>query len=131
MKKYRVCGVVEVAVYKEVWANSEDEAYEKAYDELSNLTEYAGNGGWDKLIGVDGNDESVDTCSNDIVYNDIELLENNPNYFECPTCGEECWSREDIDGEEWWWCDDCEQAFNDGGDEVYPDFEEDLVEDEE
>ena len=30
MKKYRVCGITTVTVYKEVWANDEDEAYRKA-----------------------------------------------------------------------------------------------------
>lgn len=125
MKKYAVHGVVEVEVIKEVWANNEEEAYEKAANELTSLTEYVGNGGDDKLIGVEEEGESVSTCGNEIVYNDIELLEDNPNYFECPQCGEECWSREDIEGDEWWWCDDCEQAFNDDGDEVYPDWEED------
>ena len=130
MKKYRVMGVVEVAVTKEVWANNEEEAYEKASCQLRCLTEYGGNGGWDKLVGVEGSDESVETCGNEINYDDIELIENNPNYFECPKCGEECWAREYIDVDEYWWCDDCEQAFNDGGDEVYPDFEEDFEEDE-
>ena len=125
MKKYRVHGIVEVEVIKEVWANSESEAYDKASGELSALTEYCGNGGTDKLIGVDEEGESVSTCGNEIDYNDIELLEDDPNYFVCPQCGEECWSREDIDGDEWWWCDDCDQAFNDDGDEVFPDFEED------
>lgn len=125
MKKYAVHGVVEVEVVKEVWANSESEAYEKAAYQLTYLTEYLGNGGDDKLIGVEGDGESVFTCGNEIEYNDIELLENDISYFECPKCGEECWSREDIDGDEWWWCDDCDQAFNDDGDEVFPDWEED------
>ena len=124
MKKYKVIGTVEVSVYKEVWANSEDEAYDKAYRTLDALNEYCGNGGYDKLIGVDEDGESV-AADGIIEYNDIELLENDPNYFECPQCGEECWSREDIEGDEYWWCDDCEQAFNDDGDEVNPDFEED------
>ena len=131
MKKYRVCGVVEVVVYKDVWASSEEEAYEKAHDKLPHLTEYGGNGGWDKLVGVEGSDESVETCGNDITYDDIELLEDDPNYFECPKCGEECWSREDVDGDEYWWCDNCEQAFDDEGEEVYPDFEEAEEEEEE
>ena len=125
MKKFRVMGTVQVAVYKEVWANSEEEAYDKAYEQLPTLTEYAGNGGWDKLIGVEEDGETVDSECNEIEYKDIELLEDNIDYFECPKCGEECWSREDADGDEYWWCDDCEQAFNDDGDEVYPDFEED------
>ena len=123
MKKYQVIGTVAVSVYKEVWANSEDEAYTKAYRELNSLTEYCGNGGYDKLVGVENEGESV-AADGIIEYEDIELLENDPNYFECPHCGEECWSREDVEGDEYWWCDDCEQAFNDGGDEVNPDFEE-------
>ena len=124
MKKYAVHGIVEIEVVKEVWANSEEEAYEKASNELTSLDEYMGNGSDDRLIGVDGDGESVFTCGNEIMYNDIEVLENDPHYFVCHQCGEECWSREDEEGEEWWWCDDCEQAFNDDGDEVYPDFEE-------
>ena len=124
MKKYRVCGTVVVSVFKEVWANSESEAYDKAYSELDNLTEYVGNGSYDRLVGVENEGESV-AADGIIEYNDIELLENNPDYFECPNCGSECWAREDDDGDEWWWCDDCEQAFNDDGDEVYPDFDED------
>lgn len=123
MKKYKVIGTVEVSVYKEVWAKNEEEAYDKASRELDTLTEYCGNGGYDKLVGVEEDGESV-AADGIIEYNDIELIENDPNYFECPECGEECWSREDEDGEEWWWCDDCEQAYNDGGDKVYPDFEE-------
>ena len=124
MKKYKVIGTVAVSVYKEVWANSESEAYDKAYEQLDNLTEYVGNGSYDRLVGVENEGESV-AADGMIEYNDIELLENDPEHFECPNCGEECWSREDIEGDEWWWCDDCEQAFNDDGDEVYPDFEED------
>ena len=124
MKKYKVYGTVSVSVYKEVWANSESEAYDKAYEQLDTLHEYCGNGSYDRLVGVEEEGESV-AADGTIEYNDIELLENDPEHFECPHCGEECWSREDVDGDEWWWCDDCEQAFNDDGDEVYPDFEED------
>ena len=127
MKKYKVIGTVAVSVYKEVWANSESEAYDKAYEQLDNLTEYVGNGSYDRLVGVENEGESV-AADGMIEYNDIELLEDDPGRFECPNCGEECWSREDIEGDEWWWCDDCEQAFNDDGDEVYPDFEEDEEE---
>ena len=123
MKKYAVHGVVEVEVVKEVWANSKEEAYEKAANQLTSLNEYCGNGSYDRLIGVENEGESV-AADGIIEYNDIELLENDPNYLECPKCGEECWSREDVEGDEYWWCDDCEQAFNEGGDEVNPDFEE-------
>ena len=89
MKKYAVHGVVEVEVVKEVWANSEDEAYEKASEQLQSLTEYLGNGSDDRLIGVENDGESVFTHGNEIDYNDIELLEDNPDYMECPDCHEE------------------------------------------
>lgn len=121
MKKYKVYGTVQVAVYKEVWANNEDEAYEKASEQLSCLTEYAGNGGWDKLIGVDGDGESVETESNEIEYNDIELLEDNPNYHECPECGEEL--DEEDDGI--WYCNECNMWFDADGNETFPDEDED------
>lgn len=124
MKKFKVMGTVEVTVYKEVWANCEEEAYNKAYRQLDTLTEYCGNGGYDKLVGVEEEGESV-AADGIIEYNDIEIIENDPSYFECPKCGEECWAREDVEGDEYWWCDDCYQAFNDDGDEVNPDFEED------
>ncbi len=124
MKKYRVCGSVTVSVYKEVWANSEEEAYEKASEKLRYLTEYGGNGGWDKLVGVEGSDESVDTCGNEINYNDAELLEDDPDYFECPKCGEECEIREDSDGEKYYWCEDCEQAYDENSDQIWIDEEE-------
>lgn len=124
MKKFRVMGTTVVTVYKEVWAHNEDEAMAKADSQLSSLTAYCGNGGYDKLVGVDDSDESVD-ASGYIEWEDTEMLEDDPNYFECPKCGEECWAREDVEGDEYWWCDDCSQAFNDDGDEVYPDFEED------
>ena len=87
MKKYAVHGVVEVEVVKQVWANSEDEAYEKASNQLSSLTEYVGNGSDDRLIGVEEDGESVFTHGNEIDYNDIELLEDDPEYMECPDCG--------------------------------------------
>lgn len=124
MKKYRVCGVTEVTVYKEVWANSEDEAMEKASDKLSSLTAYCGNGGGDKLIGVAEYDESVE-ASDYIEWNDTEVLEDNPDYFECPECGEECEVHETKDGEKYYWCEDCEQAYDEDGDKTWIDEEED------
>ena len=124
MKKYAVHGVVEVEVVKEVWANNEEDAYEKAADQLTSLNEYLGNGGDDKLIGVEGWGESVFTQGNDINYNDIEVLEDNPDYFECPECGEECEAHETKDGERYYWCEDCEQAYDEDGDEIWIDEDE-------
>ena len=125
MKKYAVHGVVEVEVIKEVWANSEDEAYEKAANQLTNLTEYCGNGGYDKLIGVEGDGESVATCCNDIDYNDIELLEDDPDHMECPDCYEELEEQlDDWGNRTGWFCPECTNWFDDDGEMIYPDDEE-------
>lgn len=123
MKKYRVYGTTVVEVVKEVWANSEDEAYDKASKQLNSLTEYCGNGGYDKLVGVDGNDESV-AANENIEYDDCEVLEDDPDYFECPNCDDECEKRTDADGEEYWWCDSCCMAFDEDGEEIWPNEEE-------
>lgn len=124
MKKYRVSGSYTITITKEVWANSESEAYDKVESTFGGVTEYCGNGGCDKLVGVDEEDESVSADGTE-EWNSIELLEDDPYYFECPNCGEECWAREDVEGDEYWWCDDCEQAFDDDGNEAHPHFEED------
>lgn len=123
MKKYRVCGTTTVTVYKEVWANDEDDAYRKAERELNSLTEYCGNGGYDKLIGVDGSDESV-SVYDDIHYDDIEELEDDPSYFECPDCEDQCENVEDSDGT-WYWRCDCGACWDDDGNEYFPEDEED------
>ncbi len=127
MKKYRVYGTTVVEVVKEVWANSEEEAYEKAENQLRRLTEYCGNGGYDKLIGVEDDDESV-TSNEDIEYDDCELLEDDPDYFECPNCEIECEKRTDANGDEYWWCDSCCMAFDENGEEIWPDEEEEEEE---
>lgn len=124
MKKFRVYGTVNVIVSKDVWACSEEQAMEKAHDKLSYLTAYCGNGGYDKLIGVSGSDESVD-INDDIYYDDAELIEDDPDYFECPVCESECEKRVDTNGNEYWYCEDCSQAYDDDGYEFYPDTEED------
>ena len=59
MKKYRVPFTVPVTVYVEVEAEDVDEAIDLAYEEAY-LSSYAGNGGYDKLIGVYGDGVSVE-----------------------------------------------------------------------
>lgn len=122
MKKYSVRGTTVVTVTKEVWANSEQEAYEKAWNQLDCLTQFCGNGGTDKLVGVYGYDESV-SADDTIDYNDIEELENDPDYFECTGCDEECDACERDDGTKYWHCQHCDSYFDEDGYEFYPDEE--------
>ena len=129
MKKYRVMGTVMVSVYKEVWAHNEDEAYEKAYNQLDNLTEYVGNGSYDRLVGVENEGESV-AADGMIEYRDIEELEDDPDYFECPECGEECEVCEQDDGTTYYHCEDCDRYYDEDGDEFYPDVEEEEEDEE-
>lgn len=127
MKKYKVYGMVTVNVTKEVWANSEDEAREKAYDQLSCLTAYCGNGGYDKMVGVEDDGESVDVFE-DIAYDEVEEIEDDPDHFECPNCDAECDACErGDDGTEYWHCPECGSYYDSDGDEFYPDdgYEED------
>ena len=123
MKKYRVYGTTTVTVTKEVWASSEDEALEKAYGQLSCLTAYCGNGGYDKLIGVEEDNEAVETFD-DIEYNDADELEDDPDYFECPDCWVECNMGTDDNGDKYYYCDICHGTYDENGDEFEPYFEE-------
>ena len=124
MKKFKVCGQYTITVMKEVWANDEDEAINKAANKFGGIVEYAGNGGYDKLIGVSQYDESV-AADGMIEWENAEELEDDPDYFECPECEAECERREDIHGVEYWYCEDCCQSYNDDGDVIYPDEEDD------
>lgn len=123
MKKYKVYGLVTVNVTKEVWANSEDEAREKAYDQLPCLTSYCGNGGYDKLVGVEEDDESVDVFE-DIAYDEVEEIEDDPDYFECPNCDEECDVCESEDGTKYFVCVNCGTYYDENGNEFEPEEEE-------
>ena len=67
MKEYTVTGYANVVVEVTVEAENEEEAIEKAYDNVS-IDNYYGNGGADKLIGVCDTDEA--TAS---IYADSEL----------------------------------------------------------
>ena len=60
MPKYKVYGTVTVEVIITVDADNEDDAFEKAYQEFGGIGSYCGNGGSDKLIGVRGQNESID-----------------------------------------------------------------------
>lgn len=51
-KKYEVFGHATVICSMIVYADNEEEAIEKANNEFGGLTNYAGMGGTDKLLGV-------------------------------------------------------------------------------
>ena len=123
MKKFKVYGTTKVVVTKEVWANTEEEAMEKAYQQLTSLTAYGGNGGWDKLVGVSEHDETVE-IDEDIEYDNTEIIDDDPDYFECPECEEECEACESDDGFKYWHCTECDTYYDEDGDEFYPDVEE-------
>ena len=113
MYKFRVYGVTQVVVTKEIWANCEDDAIGKAFTELPRLTEYGGNGGWDKLVGVEEDDETV-SADGEIQYDYAEVIEEDDR-FECPECGSVCEQHENDNVGEYWWCERCEMAFDDEG----------------
>lgn len=127
MKKYKVYGSYTITVMKEIWANDEDEAFSKADEKFGGVIEYVGNGGSDKLLGVDGYDESV-AADGIVEWNEAEELEDDPDHFECPECGEECELCEYEDGGRYYWCDDCEQAYDEDGNEIWIDEEEEEEE---
>ena len=122
MKKYRVYGTTVVTVTKEVWAINEEEAYKKAFDKLTGLTSFVGNGGMDKLVGVYDDDASVN-ADNNIEYDDYEILEDVPSYFECPECENEC-ERHSNENGDYWYCEECGLAFDEDGDEIEIEEEE-------
>lgn len=135
MKKYKVYGTVAVNVTKEVWANSEDEAIEKAYKQLPFLTSYCGNGGDDRLIGVEEDGESVEVFDG-IEYDEAKEIEDDPDYFECPECGAQCTGVKDACDNFYWYCDECDGTFGENGIVFIPYVEEyydydDCEEDEE
>lgn len=71
--RYRVRGTTTVDVFIEVVADSPDEALIQAQDDLCGLSTYVGNGGMDKLIGVDGENESVE-AGGEIEWDDADEL---------------------------------------------------------
>ena len=114
MKKYKVYGTYTITITKEVWATNEDDAIDKASNTFGGIIEYCGNGGYDKLVGVENDDESVAADGIAEWGNDIEVIENNPDYYECPECQEEL--KKTKDGV--WYCKECNMWFDEDGDEI-------------
>lgn len=59
MAKYDVHGTVPVVVHITVEAENGNQAMEIAAEEFRGVFEYVGNGGYDKLIGVEGENETI------------------------------------------------------------------------
>ena len=76
MKKYRVFGhttvtvstVIEVADDEEL---DEEEIYERASDVFSGIGAFAGNGGFDKVIGVYGGKDSI-SADEEVEFDDFK-----------------------------------------------------------
>ena len=60
MKTWKVYGSVPVNVTVTVDAETADDAIDKAYEEFGGLTNYAGNGGMDKIVGTSERNVSLD-----------------------------------------------------------------------
>ena len=72
--RYRVYGHTTVVVTTEVNAESPEEALEKAGEKLDSLIPYGGNGGTDKLIGLDGDCDTV-AADESIEWDDCEVID--------------------------------------------------------
>ena len=72
MKSWNVYGSVPVGVRMRVEAETKEEAFEKAYEQFPGLTNFAGNGGVDKMVGVYENDCSLDAEYGEPTFHDAE-----------------------------------------------------------
>lgn len=76
MAKYEVFGRANVICSMTVYANSEEEALEKANKEFGNLTNYVGMGGTEYLLGVcDNSDDRRVLPDTDPEFDDCILRE--------------------------------------------------------
>ena len=65
MRKIRVYGQATVTVSVEIEVDDgcvgdDEEIFDKAYQEFGGIHSFAGNGGFDKIIGVSGSKESIE-----------------------------------------------------------------------
>lgn len=77
MKKYAVYGKVLTWVRVELEAKDKEDALEKAYEECSYVMALVGNGGTDKIIGVDDTDSAKVSinCDDEINYTEAEEID--------------------------------------------------------
>lgn len=72
MKTYKVHGSVSIGVTMTVEAETQEEAMEKAYEQFHGLTNFAGNGGTDQLVGVYDTSCSLDAGYGEPEFNEVE-----------------------------------------------------------
>jgi hypothetical protein len=97
MEIYEVRGTVTIEVLKRVKAKDEYAAIELAKRYFNGLEGYCGNGGYDKLIGVCEESESVQLCGDSIDWHEAQLTDDDRYDREasmsfkyvCKLCGEE------------------------------------------
>lgn len=75
--KYAVYGRVTAWVCVELEAEDKEEAIERAFDECSSLDAFVGNGGVDKMLGVQNTDtaEVSISCGDDVEYTEAEEID--------------------------------------------------------
>lgn len=72
MAKWNVYGYAQITVTMTVDADSLEEALDLAQEEFPGLSNYAGNGGTDKLVGVDDPRVSLDADSSGVTFEHAE-----------------------------------------------------------
>ena len=105
---YEVRGTITIEVLKRVKAKDEDEAMELAEKHFSGLKGYCGNGGNDKLVGVEEYSESVQTCVDYVEWEEAYETDNDDydeatdtmKTYTCKICGKE-FECEDDDDFDW------------------------------
>lgn len=78
MKRYRVFGNTNIVVTTVIEVPDDEELtaediYARAYDEFEGISSFCGNGGTDKLIGVNSSEDTID-ADNEVEFDDYELL---------------------------------------------------------
>ena len=77
MKRYRVYGHMNVVVTTIVESKDdllEEEVYTKALENFEGITNYAGNGGTDKLVGVINENDTIISDDNEVEFDDYEFI---------------------------------------------------------
>lgn len=103
---YEVTGTCTITVKKRVLANSPEEALEKAEETFGGIRECLGNGGDDKLIGVDNNSESIfandyiEWDENDIVITDDDRIDEDEEDEDDDYYDDDEWDDEDDEWED-------------------------------